>query len=110
MVFDSIVIEGAIIVDDSRGSVGILLRDKEGTGSVQTLRRTDSTGDKHFFKEIDEGIEAIVWDSVVATINVFVRILETYTVPRGVWVGFDVPQLLNEDVSILLVDFRSDST
>ena len=70
MVFDSIVIEGAVIVDDSRGSAGILLRDKEGTGSVRTLRRTDSTGDKHFFKEIDEGIEAIVWDSVVATITV----------------------------------------
>src|SRR5579859_2513603 len=38
MIFDGIVIEGSIIVDDTRGSVGILLGDEEGTGGIRTLR------------------------------------------------------------------------
>src|SRR5579859_2074371 len=76
MVLDGIVIESAIIMDDTRGSVKILLGDEESTGGVRTLRRTNSPSNEHFFKEIDKSIEAIVSDPIVAPIDVFVRVLE----------------------------------
>jgi hypothetical protein len=110
MVLDSIIIESMIIMNDLRRCIGILLGDEEGTRSVRTLGGTNSAGSEHFFKEIDEGIEANVWDPIVASIDVLVGILAANTVPRSMWVGFDVPQLLNEDISILFVDFRSDPT
>ena len=110
MVLDRIVIYSSIIMDDTRRSTRILLGDEKGASSIRTLRGADTTSNKHLFKEIDEGIEAIVWDLIVTSIDVLVRIFEANTVPRNVRVGFDVPQFLNEDVSILFVDFRSDLT
>jgi|SRR5579859_939627 len=83
MVLDSIIIESTIIMKDPRRCIGILLRDEKGTSSVRTLGGMNSAGSEHFFKEIDEGIEAIVWDPIVASIDVLVGILEANTVPRS---------------------------
>ena len=100
IVLDRIVVEGSVIVDDMRRTIRILLGDEEGASSIWTLRRADSSRNKHLFNEIDEGVEAIVWDPVIATINIFVWILEANTVSRSMRVGFEVSQLFNEDVCI----------
>ena len=90
MIFDSVLVEGAIIVYDSGHCLRILFRDHPGTRSDVTARGAYTTCAELFIDEVQHAVEVFLREGEESAINGLVGILEDDSMTRGLWMRWAV--------------------